>query len=371
MKFHKILFTLILSYFLTYKAYSEVNIQVKSIILQDHLSGEILYERDADEKIYPASMTKIMTAIIAFDLLKKGETSLDEMITISEKAWRLSQSGYSSMFIMLNDKVSVEDLLKGIIIVSGNDACVALAEGLSGTEEDFVALMNEKSFEIGLEDTNWSNIWRNHYKPIRIGHKLILMPPWINVEIGSSAIPVIIDPGQAFGTGAHPSTQLCLQAIEQHIIPGDSVLDIGCGSGILAIAALKLGAAMATGLDTDNDAIHAARQNAITNNVFDRFQLVQGTLATIKKHQLYRIVVVNILSRTIMQLINNNLANIVANNGLLILSGILAEQSAEIERELGDAGMILISKTNMTEATPTTCQWVALTYGKKITSRQV
>ena len=157
MKFHKILFTLILSYFLTYKAYSEVNIQVKSIILQDHLSGEILYERDADEKIYPASMTKIMTAIIAFDLLKKGETSLDEMITISEKAWRLSQSGYSSMFIMLNDKVSVEDLLKGIIIVSGNDACVALAEGLSGTEEDFVALMNEKSFEIGLEDTNWSN----------------------------------------------------------------------------------------------------------------------------------------------------------------------------------------------------------------------
>ena len=96
-------------------------------------------------------------------------------------------------------------------------------------------------------------------------------------------------------------------------------------------------------------------------------QLVQGTLDTIKKHQLYRIVVVNILSRTIMQLINNNLANIVANNGLLILSGILTEQSSEIERELANTGMTLISKTNMTEATPTTCQWVALTYRKGIT----
>merc|ERR1711964_405548 len=91
------------------------------------------------------------------DLLKKGETSLDEMITISEKAWRMSQSGYSSMFIMLNDQVSVEDLLKGIIIVSGNDACVALAEGLSGTEKEFVILMNEKVEEIGLENTNFNN----------------------------------------------------------------------------------------------------------------------------------------------------------------------------------------------------------------------
>ena len=138
-------------------AYSKMEIDAEYVILQDHLSGEILYEKNADYKIYPASMTKIMTAIVAFDLLKKGETSLDEMITISEKAWRLSQSGYSSMFIMLNDQVSVEDLLKGIIIVSGNDSCVALAEGLSGTEEDFVILMNEKAQEIGLENSNFGN----------------------------------------------------------------------------------------------------------------------------------------------------------------------------------------------------------------------
>ena len=139
------------------KSYSTIEFDVEHLILQDHHSGEILYEKDPDERIYPASMTKIMTTIVAFDLLKKGETSLDELVTVSEKAWRMSQSGYSSMFIMLNDQVSVEDLLKGIIIVSGNDACVALAEGLSGSEEDFVVLMNEKAKELELEDTNFNN----------------------------------------------------------------------------------------------------------------------------------------------------------------------------------------------------------------------
>ena len=157
MKLLRIIF--IISVFLLFhqKTYSQIEIDARYVILQDHHSGKILYEKDADAQIYPASMTKIMTSIVAFDLLKKGETSLDEMIIISEKAWRMSQSGYSSMFIMLNDQVSVEDLLKGIIIVSGNDACVALAEGLSGTEEDFVLLMNEKAEEIDLENTNFNN----------------------------------------------------------------------------------------------------------------------------------------------------------------------------------------------------------------------
>ena len=157
MNFLKTTLIILIIFLFSQKTYSQIDIEANYVILQDHYSKKILFEKDADGKIYPASMTKIMTAIVAFDLLKKGETSLDEKITISENAWRLSQSGYSSMFIMLNDQVTVEDLLKGIIIVSGNDACVALAEGLSGTEEDFVILMNEKAEEIGLENTNFSN----------------------------------------------------------------------------------------------------------------------------------------------------------------------------------------------------------------------
>ena len=156
MKLYRIIILIFVLSF-SQKSFSEIEINAEHMILQDFHSGKILFEQNADDKIYPASMTKIMTAIVAFDLLKKGETSLDEMITISEKAWRMSQSGYSSMFIMLNDQVSVEDLLKGIIIVSGNDSCVALAEGLSGTEKDFVLLMNEKAIEIGLENTNFNN----------------------------------------------------------------------------------------------------------------------------------------------------------------------------------------------------------------------
>ena len=138
-------------------AYSQIEVNVDHLIVQDHLSGKILYEKDADAHIYPASMTKIMTTIIVFDMLKKGETTLDEKITVSENAWRMSNSGYSSMFIMLNDQVSVENLLRGVIIVSGNDACVALAEGLSGTEEDFVILMNEKALEIGMFNSSFAN----------------------------------------------------------------------------------------------------------------------------------------------------------------------------------------------------------------------
>ena len=116
-----------------------------------------MYEKDADLSIYPASMTKIMTSIIAFELIDNGELSMDDKFIISENAWRLSQSGYSSMFIMVGDEVTVENLLKGIIIVSGNDACVALAEGIAGSEEEFAVMMTAKAKEIGMENTNFSN----------------------------------------------------------------------------------------------------------------------------------------------------------------------------------------------------------------------
>mgnify|MGYP005626854849 FL=1 len=138
-------------------ASAELDIKARSVILQDYLSGEILYEKDADQSIYPASMTKIMTSIIAFELLEKGELNLNDNFIISENAWRLSASGYSSMFVMVGDEVSVEDLLKGIIIASGNDACVALAEGIAGSEEEFAIMMTAKAYEIGMENTNFAN----------------------------------------------------------------------------------------------------------------------------------------------------------------------------------------------------------------------
>ena len=136
---------------------ANIDIKARTAILQDYLSGEILYEKEPNRSIYPASMTKIMTSIIAFDLLKSGDLTLDEKFIISEKAWRLSTSGYSSMFVMVGDEVSVENLLRGIIVASGNDACIALAEGIAGTEEEFAIMMTSKAQELGMFDTNFAN----------------------------------------------------------------------------------------------------------------------------------------------------------------------------------------------------------------------
>ena len=153
-KYFIIIFT---SFFFYNLGYTNINIKARTAILQDFLSGEILYEKEPDRSIYPASMTKIMTSIIAFDLIKSGELTLDEKFIISEKAWRLSTSGYSSMFVMVGDEVSVENLLKGIIVASGNDACIALAEGIAGTEEEFAIMMTSKAKEIGMENSNFAN----------------------------------------------------------------------------------------------------------------------------------------------------------------------------------------------------------------------
>ena len=155
--FRTISFCLLLYSVLISNSFSNIEIKARTAILQDFLSGEILYEKEPDRSIYPASMTKIMTSIIAFDLIKSGDLSLDDKFIVSEKAWRLSTAGYSSMFIMVGDEVTVEDLLRGIIIASGNDACIALAEGIAGTEEEFAILMTTKAKELGMDNTNFSN----------------------------------------------------------------------------------------------------------------------------------------------------------------------------------------------------------------------
>jgi D-alanyl-D-alanine carboxypeptidase (penicillin-binding protein 5/6) len=129
----------------------------KQAYLIDVLSGKVLFEKNKEQKISPASITKIMTSIVAFDLIKRGELSLNEKFKVSKKAWKMSSDGYSSMFVMPNDKVSVENLLRGIIVVSGNDACVVLAEGIAGTESEFVFLMNNMAKKIGMENTNFAN----------------------------------------------------------------------------------------------------------------------------------------------------------------------------------------------------------------------
>ena len=151
---NKFFFIIIFFFIFVNSLLANPNIKARTGILIDYHSDEILFELDPDSQIYPASMTKIMTAIIAFDLIKNNKLSLDDKFTISENAWRLSQAGYSSMFIMINDQVSVENLLKGIIVASGNDACTC--RRIAGSE-NFADMMNEKAGEIGMTSSNFTN----------------------------------------------------------------------------------------------------------------------------------------------------------------------------------------------------------------------
>ena len=149
---------LLISFFLI-QAYNAnaLNTSAKQAILMDVNSGQVLFKKNENEKISPASITKVMTSIIAFDLIKSGELKLNEKFLVSNKAWRMAKQGYSSMFIVPNDRITVLNLLKGIIIASGNDACIALAEGIAGSEAAFASMMNGKAKSIGMINTNFSN----------------------------------------------------------------------------------------------------------------------------------------------------------------------------------------------------------------------
>ena len=160
-----------------------------------------------------------------------------------------------------------------------------------------------------------------------------MLPPWAEVPIGER-IQLVIDPGMAFGTGTHPTTRLCLEALKRWTPPGGTLIDVGCGSGVLALAALKLGAVQAFGVDTDPDAIKAAEKNAQINGLRERVRLGLGSVDMIQQgHFPIRrapLVVANILAPVIVRLLDHGLVDLVDKGGVLILSGILEEQEAEV-----------------------------------------
>lgn len=178
-----------------------------------------------------------------------------------------------------------------------------------------------------LEDKNWIRAWMDQFKPLKFGSHLWICPSWLKVEEENSVV-VMLDPGLAFGTGTHPTTALCLGYLDSLDLKDKLVLDYGCGSGILAIAALKLGAKKAMGVDIDDQALQASLENAKRNDVDDRLELVMGTD---KKLELPKsqITVANILAGPLAQL-EPVIADLTASGGLLALSGILTEQADEV-----------------------------------------
>ena len=190
-----------------------------------------------------------------------------------------------------------------------------------------------------LQEEDWANAWKKNYHPFRVGQQVWIRPSWLDDdEAKGDDIVLTLDPGMAFGTGLHPTTQMCLQGLEQLVQPGMSLLDVGTGSGILAILAAKLGAKPIVGVDTDELAVKTAVANATQNKVDDLIAIEQGSLATIEQKG-WDIVAVNILAPVIMTMLaQDDLLGYVGANGRLILSGIIDEQAQAVETAVYEAG---------------------------------
>jgi ribosomal protein L11 methyltransferase len=208
-----------------------------------------------------------------------------------------------------------------------------------------------------IPDENWMEAWKVHYQPIPVGRQLIIVPAWLESP-DANRISIKIDPGMAFGTGTHPTTQLCLELLESNTLKGSRVIDIGCGSGILSIAALKLGADLALGVDTDEASVKASRENAHANGIHaDRFEIGQGSVSEVLsgKFKIWDapLVLANILAPVIIRLFDEGLADLKVAGGAIILSGILADQANRVIASAEDHGLKLMEKRQVGD-------WVAL-----------
>lgn len=218
-----------------------------------------------------------------------------------------------------------------------------------------------------LEDQDWANAWKVHYHPFRIGQKIWIQPSWLELEAASDKdadgvqpddVVLILDPGMAFGTGLHPTTQMCLRALEESVRPGQTVLDVGAGSGILAIAAAKLGAARLLAFDTDELAVSATVDNAAKNGVAGQISVFEGTLAQVAEKG-WDVVVVNILAPVIIAMFQQDeLLSYVGENGRLILSGIIEVQGNDVEAALAAAGGYVVEKLQIRD-------WVSYIVARK------
>ena len=191
-----------------------------------------------------------------------------------------------------------------------------------------------------LDADDWSEAWKAHYKPLRIGERLLIRPLWIDMDLDAGDIEIALDPGMAFGTGTHPTTQLCLEALERLIRPAQEVLDLGSGSGILSIAAAKLGARRVLALDIDPIAVEATRDNAEANGVAEKIIAAHGGLASIvTSARRFDLVVVNILAKIILEMTEARLGEIVRPGGSALFSGIIDTQLDDVEAGLRRTGL--------------------------------
>lgn len=189
-----------------------------------------------------------------------------------------------------------------------------------------------------LREADWANAWKDYFFVHRVGERTVIVPSWRQADYEPRAddVVLLLDPGMAFGTGLHPTTRLCLRAVEQHVTPGMRVLDVGAGSGILAIAVARLGARLVEAVEIDPVAASVCRENVERNGVADVVRVTSGSLDAVP-HARYDLILANITIATLLQL-HPLLAEHLEPGGLAVLSGVLAERADELVQVLRDAG---------------------------------
>ncbi len=192
-------------------------------------------------------------------------------------------------------------------------------------------------FEIGTtgcEEQDWLNNWKQYFNPIEVGQKLLIRPTWRDKYDPQGRVVLNLDPGLAFGSGTHETTRLCLQAVEKYTTNSSTILDVGCGSGILAVASLLLGAKSAVGVDIDEMAVKTAKENAVLNKVDDKFTVLSGNL-TDKVEGKYSIVVANIVADAIIML-SKDIKNFMYEDSYYIMSGIIDTRVDDVLNAIED-----------------------------------
>jgi len=200
-----------------------------------------------------------------------------------------------------------------------------------------------------IQDQNWMEAWKQHYHPIPVGEKFLILPAWKTPAEEEKRVVIHIDPAMAFGTGTQPSTQLCLRLLERYIKQGDEIIDVGCGTGILSIAALKMGASHAIAVDTDSQAVRATLENAAINHLTDgALETGNGSVEEILSGYFTirdaPLVMVNILAKVIIHMFKQRLSRLVQEGGMLLLSGILEHQVDEVLQAANEAGFTLVEQ---------------------------
>ncbi len=199
----------------------------------------------------------------------------------------------------------------------------------------------DPTFQFVAEE-DWAEAWKEKLEVLRVGRHLVIQPSWLDYSPAPEDIVIQLDPGMAFGTGLHPTTQMCLAALEEWVWPGAEVLDLGTGSGILAIAAAKLGAGRVLAVDNDSQAVKAARDNVLTNGMHEIVSLERGSLSKVPGN--YDVVAVNILAKVIVEMLQEGLAKQVRPGGVLIAAGIIADQVPQVITALKQSALALAGR---------------------------